>query len=246
MKYVFTILGLIIMISVFFQMCEGCSNDEVEFVEPYNSKYVNECDSLQQQQVVSLSLLNFRLGDSISKSDLKSSPERFIKNLKMTSVEQKTIYYFNSKMEINEKKYDIKCTLITFMDKIAWIDVYFDQNIYQNIILLFNEKYGKCVVNRWTYKNQSIDIDFGFNENASEFERENMNAYYNSKNKYVRIKYFDHKLNQEVEKIEKFQDRIQIHSDSILNAQKMEIQKQIELQKKTEKEKRISRELKQI
>jgi hypothetical protein len=228
-------------------MCEGCSNDEVEFVEPYNSKYVNECDSLQQQQVVSLSLLNFTLGDSITKSDLKSSKDRLIKNLKTTKIELKTIYNFDSKMEINEKKYDIKCTLITYMDKIACIDVYFDKDVYNDLIKLFKSKYSFCLKNYWKYKNQSIDIDYENPEKKLYHPELKKYIYLKSHEfKYLRIKYYDHKLLNEIKKIEIHQDRIQIHSDSILNAQKMEIQKQIELQKKTEKEKRISRELKQI
>ncbi len=157
------------------QMCMNCSEDNEEYVyiPTYESKYENECDSLQQQKIVSLSLLNFTLCDSITKNDLKSNTERLIKNLKMTKVEDKIIYNFDSKMEINEKKYKIKCTLITFRDKIAWIDVYFDQDVYIELIQLFKSKYAYCLHDRWYYKNQSIDIDYEnplTAEQASDYE----------------------------------------------------------------------------
>jgi hypothetical protein len=227
-------------------MCEGCSNDEVEFVEPYFSKYVNECDSLQQQETVSLSLLNFTLGDTISQKDLKSNPERLVKKLKITKIEDKTIYNFDSKMEINEKKYNIKCTLIAFRDQIAWIDVYFDQNVYLDLISLYEIKYGKCAYNRWQYKNQTIDIDYDFNENASEYERNHSDKYYHSINKYVKIKYFDHKLMKNIEKIDLHQKMLKAQIDSINHAKAVIIQKEIDRKKKIEEDKKISRETKQI
>lgn len=248
MKEAFGVVSIFVLIVMLAQMCVDCSKDYEEhtYIPMYDSKYINECDSLQQQKVVSLSLLNFTLGDSITKNDLKSSNDRLVKELSTTKIGNKTIYKFNSKMVINEKKYDIKCTLITYLDKIGWIEVYFDQNIYNDLIQLFNAKYGNCVVDRWKYKNQSIVIDFNFNENASDFERRNIHEYYNSKNKNVRIKYFDHKLNQEIEKIENQQAMIKFQSDSIKQAKALEIQKEIIRKKKIEEEKKISRETKQI
>lgn len=254
MKNLFSIFCVIITLCILiYGIVEGVKliadwiHPEPEcFLDTNDSKYINECDSLQQQQVVSLSLLNFTIGDSILKSDLKSSKDRLIKGLKTSNIELKTIYNFDSQMAINEKKYDIKCTLITYMEKIAWIEVYLNQNVYNDLIRLYEIKYGKCVYNRWQYKNQTIDIDFCFNDNATEFERTNYNAYYSSKNKYLIIKYFDHKLQNEVEKFEREYNHLQYISDSISSVKKMEIQKQKELKIKTEKEGRISKEIKQI
>ena len=248
MKTGFTIIAFFIFIVMICQMCINCTEDNEEYVytPTYQSKYINECDSLQQQKVVSLSLLNFTLSDSITKSDLKSSKDRLIKNLKITKIEDKTIYNFDSKMEINEKKYNIKCTLITFMDQIAWIDVYFDQDKYNELLPLYEEKYGRCVVDCWKFNNQTIHIEHYLNENATEYEKKNLSAYNNSKNKYLRIKYYDHKLINEVEKIEHYQEMIKLQSDSIKHAKAVEIQKEIDRKKKIEEEKKISREMKQI
>jgi hypothetical protein len=248
MKTGFTIIIFFLGILIVCQTCTDCSedNDEYVYIPTYESKYNSECDSLQQLQVVSLSLLNFTLGDTITKNDLKSTPERLIKNLKTTKIKLKTIYNFDSKMSINEKKYSIKCTLITFMDQIAWIDVYFDQNVYKDLINLYEIKYGRCGYNRWQYKNQTIDIDYDFNENATEYERNNSSRYSDSKNKYVRIKYFDHKLVQEVDQLEKHQEMIKLQSDSIRHAKAVVIQREIDRKKKIEEEAKISKETKQI
>lgn len=231
------------------QMCMNCSEDNEEYVyiPTYESKYENECDSLQQQKIVSLSLLNFTLCDSITKNDLKSNTERLIKNLKMTKVEDKIIYNFDSKMEINEKKYKIKCTLITFRDEIAWIDVYFDQDVYIELIQLFKSKYAYCLHDRWYYKNQSIDIDYENPQRKIYSSFRKSYIYLNSYDfKYLRIKYYDHQLLQEVEKIEHRQEMIKLQYDSIRHAKAVEIQKEIDRKKEIEEEKKISKELKQI
>lgn len=172
--------------------------------EAAKSPYSSECDSLQQNTIVSLSFLNFKLGKNITQAIQTERNNNSINNIRIEDIQKLSTYTFKAKMLIEQKAQIVECTIKTINHVIGSIDVKLLEDIYdEKISPLFKLKYGNCNFGEWKFKNQKLNL---INEKPRRviYHPGLKKTIYTDvfDFKYIQFQYIDYAINNEIEIIE--------------------------------------------
>lgn len=172
--------------------------------EVAKSPYTSECDSIQQNTIVSLSFLDFKLGEDITQAIQTGENNNIINNVRIEDIQRLSTYIFKAKMLIEQKAQIVDCTIKTFNHIIGSIEVKLLEDIYdEKISPLFKLKYGNCNFGEWKFKNQKLNL---INEKPRrviyhpDFKRTIYTDVFDFK--YIQFQYIDYAINNEIEIIE--------------------------------------------
>jgi len=169
--------------------------------EVAKSSYTTECDSIQQNTIVSLSFLDFKLGEDITQAIQTGKNNKTINSVRIEDIQRLSTYTFNAKMQIEQKAQIVEITIKTINHIIGSIDVKLLEDIYKSKIYpLFELKYGKCNFGEWKFKNQKLNLIYENTQRTLYHPGLKKTIYLDVFDfKYIQFQYIDYAINNEIE-----------------------------------------------